>query len=435
MKPDSPRFIDLFAGCGGLSLGLFEAGWQGVFAIEREQRAFDTLKHNLMGRHEHCFAWPPWLPQQAHTLEELLEKAEFREHLASLTGKVDLLAGGPPCQGFSSLGRRKAEDPRNQLFRKYLSVVEIIRPKLVLIENVMGISHPFGNQRHEESPHKPKTYAEIIRAELDDIEYRVWDHLVYAVHFGVPQNRPRYLFIAADKHLLREDLVQQEKLEDPFHILTRTREKFLGSKKLPKRPITASQAIGDLLTEGEGQRERWRHDDPSFKNPNPFMQGRYGQQRSHYQKLMHKGLNGAPADSHRLANHTTEITERFKRFLKLGPGTKVLPEHRGEDHTKKLIIKILHPKLPAPTVTTLPDDLLHYQEPRILTVRENARLQSFPDWFEFKGKYTTGGKERVKQCPRYTQVGNAVPPLFAEALGLALKEFLPVAFRVRPSKP
>jgi DNA (cytosine-5)-methyltransferase 1 len=79
---------------------------------------------------------------------------------------------------------------------------------------------------------------------------------------------------------------------------------------------------------------------------------------------------------------------------------------------------------PAPTVTTLPDDILHYSEPRILTVREYARLQSFPDWFHFKGKYTTGGKLRTKECPRYTQVGNAVPPLLARAIGKALQEML-----------
>jgi DNA (cytosine-5)-methyltransferase 1 len=79
---------------------------------------------------------------------------------------------------------------------------------------------------------------------------------------------------------------------------------------------------------------------------------------------------------------------------------------------------------PAPTITTLPDDILHYSEPRILTVRESARLQSFPDWFAFRGKFTTGGDRRTKECPRYTQVGNAVPPLLARALGTAISAML-----------
>src|SRR3546814_425596 len=78
----------------------------------------------------------------------------------------------------------------------------------------------------------------------------------------------------------------------------------------------------------------------------------------------------------------------------------------------------------APTITTLPDDVLHYSEPRILTVRESARLQSFPDWFQFKGKFTTGGDRRTRECPRYTQVGNAVPPHLARAIGTAISRAL-----------
>lgn len=91
---------------------------------------------------------------------------------------------------------------------------------------------------------------------------------------------------------------------------------------------------------------------------------------------------------------------------------------------KKHRIFPMAPGEPAPTITTLPDDVLHYAEPRILTVRESARLQSFPDWFVFKGKFTTGGDRRTKECPRYTQVGNAVPPLLARAIGSALHMLL-----------
>lgn len=87
-------------------------------------------------------------------------------------------------------------------------------------------------------------------------------------------------------------------------------------------------------------------------------------------------------------------------------------------NTKKAIMRVLDPNKPSVTVTTLPDDILHYDEPRILTVRECARLQSFPDWFDFSGSYTTGGQRRKVSCPKYTQVGNAVPPLMAEGMGL-----------------
>jgi DNA (cytosine-5)-methyltransferase 1 len=148
------------------------------------------------------------------------------------------------------------------------------------------------------------------------------------------------------------------------------------------------------------------------------MQGHYGPQTSDYQRLLHSNMNGELADSHRFAKHRPETVEKFKWFLKnCDKGKKLEQDERGDYANKKHMVYILSPLQPAPTVTTLPDDLLHYSEPRILTVREMARLQSFPDWFEFKGKYTTGGDRRTKECPRYTQVGNAVPPLLAEALG------------------
>jgi DNA (cytosine-5)-methyltransferase 1 len=97
----------------------------------------------------------------------------------------------------------------------------------------------------------------------------------------------------------------------------------------------------------------------------------------------------------------------------------------------------MHPEKPAPTLTTLPDDILHYRDPRILTVREYARIQSFPDWFRFKGKYTTGGASRRHECPRYTQVGNAVPPLLGQAIGSGLMACLSLSSTrvIRASAP
>ncbi len=404
-----PLFVDLFAGCGGLSLGLLEAGWLGLFAVEREPRAFQTLTHNLMGRRKHRLVWPAWLPKQACSLEQLLSSRGTE--LARLEGRIDLLSGGPPCQGFSSIGKRRLDDPRNQLFRHYLEFVRIIQPKLVLIENVLGILHPFKTKAEDlHSLGTARTYDELIMSELRSLDYEVWPQLLFAVDYGVPQIRPRFFIIAARRRALRPAP------PDPFDILRRLRRDFLIQKRLqPDRPVGAAQAIADLHTKGRLE--------PSPDN-HRFSQGRYGPQRSAYQKLMHGDLNGTLADSHRLANHRPETVRKFRWFLDHSvPGRKLQPHERGAYVTKKHTINILHAGRPAPTVTTLPDDLLHYYEPRILTVRETARLQSFPDWFEFQGKYTTGGKERVKQCPRYTQVGNAVPPLLAEALGRALLEF------------
>ena len=125
----------------------------------------------------------------------------------------------------------------------------------------------------------------------------------------------------------------------------------------------------------------------------------------------------------RLARHRPDTLRKFKEILETCPKGKSLPkEFRDKYNIRKQCFTPLHPDELAKTITTLPDDLLHYSEPRILTVRECARLQSFPDWFDFLGKYTTGGARRKEECPRYTQVGNAVPPLMAEALGLKIIE-------------
>lgn len=130
----------------------------------------------------------------------------------------------------------------------------------------------------------------------------------------------------------------------------------------------------------------------------------------------------------RLARHAEHIVARFEEILEICHksgrlNTSIPPQLRQKYGTKKMALRVADPNMPAPTVTSLPDDLLHYNEPRTLTVRETARLQSFPDWFDFKGKYTTGGNLRRKQVPRFTQVANAVPPLAAEAIGSSLLDY------------
>jgi DNA (cytosine-5)-methyltransferase 1 len=132
-------------------------------------------------------------------------------------------------------------------------------------------------------------------------------------------------------------------------------------------------------------------------------------------------MNGTAPNSLRLANHRDEIRERFAKILATcRRGVQLSNADRKRIGIKKHCTVPLDPSKPSHTLTTLPDDILHYSEPRILTVREYARLQSFPDWYEFNGKYTTGGELRIRECPRYTQVGNAVPPFLAECLGVLL---------------
>ena len=136
-------------------------------------------------------------------------------------------------------------------------------------------------------------------------------------------------------------------------------------------------------------------------------------------------VEGNVADSHRFAKHSEETIKMNKEMLLKCPKLKrVTPKDNLIDNLRKRGVTVLDEKKAAPTVTAHPDDFVHYSEPRILTVRESARIQSFPDDFEFKGKYTTGGQLRKVEVPRCTQVGNAVPPLFAEQIGLALKEMI-----------
>jgi len=408
----SPTFVDLCAGCGGLSLGLMNAGWRGLFAIEKNEDAFKTLKFNLLGNRHQNYSWPHWLPQSEISLEDLT--AKHAVSLQALRGQVDLLAGGPPCQGFSTFGRRHAHDPRNQVFRQYLKVVELLQPKMVLMENVRGIQCPFsGEDAPKDDNGKPLVYAKVIKDALNN-EYDVSSAIVQAKDYGVPQTRPRFILVGIRKNSVEPSAPS---INIFFDLLEQGRKVFLDSKGLGNTQPTVHHALSDLYKEG-GQ----LHD--CAETPR-FKQGVYGKQTTNYQRLMHGDMNGAIADSHRFAKHRPTTVEKFDWFLKrCVPGRKIEQEERGKYANKKHTVYILDPNQPAPTVTTLPDDIIHYSEPRILTVREMARLQSFPDWFEFKGQYTTGGDRRTKECPRYTQVGNAVPPLLAEALGQALIGFL-----------
>lgn len=395
-------YIDLFSGCGGFSLGLGNAGWEGIFAVEKDSMAFDTFKHNLIdGKYNH-FNWPDWLPKKSTTIQEILKN--YSEQLSSLKGKVDLIAGGPPCQGFSLAGRRNSKDPRNKLSDEYINMVKIISPKYLVLENVRGFNSTF---KDSDGNKEKQPYSMVVKARLESLGYKVFTDFVHSEHYGVPQKRTRFIMVG-----IRNDLLTDE--NNPFDLLENLRNNFLEDKKLPVKPVSVKQAISDLEILKSELIYHSGSEKSGFKkidyNPPNYL--------NKYQKLMRKGLNGVKPNSLRIARHRPETIEKFKLIQSLcEPGKGLRDEHKEAIGTKKQVISVLDPKEPSRTLTTLPDDLLHYSEPRILTVRENARIQSFPDDFEFRGKYTTGGHRRTQECPRYTQVGNAVPPLMAEALG------------------
>jgi DNA (cytosine-5)-methyltransferase 1 len=223
---------------------------------------------------------------------------------------------------------------------------------------------------------------------------------------------------------IENSLMSQHPEFNPYEKLEAIRHDFLKRKGLPvDKPISVKEALSDLET--QNKQLIGCVDSPRFK------QIVYSAPETDYQRLLHGSMNGKAPNSLRLANHGEEIRNRFAAMLNTcRRGVQLSKEDRERFGLKKHCTVPLDPTKPSHTLTTLPDDIVHYSEPRILNVREYARLQSFPDWYEFKGKYTTGGDRRVQECPRYTQVGNAVPPFLAECLGLLLADLVK---QLRPS--
>lgn len=392
-------YIDLFSGCGGLALGLHKAGWRGLFAIEKSEDAFATLKHNLIDKNSN-FVWPNWLPKQNHDINNIIK--EYQENLKSLRGKISLVAGGPPCQGFSMAGRRIEKDDRNKLIDSYIKFIELVQPQILFFENVKGFTIGFkkGNKRG-------KAYSVYVVEKLRNLGYDVKGNIVDFSEFGVPQKRQRYILVGTKKG----------NADDFFLNIIKNRTSFLKSKKL-KNTTSLSDAISDLL------QENGTVESPDTKS---FKAGVYSKAKSNYQKLMRNGikLTNKVADSHRFAKHNEETIKRFSFVLEQGKPNKSFSEELKKIYgLKKHTVVPLCERSCTPTLTTHPDDYIHYCEPRILTVREYARIQSFPDYYEFKGKYTTGGLRRRVDVPRYTQIGNAIPPLFGEQAGIVLKEMI-----------
>jgi DNA (cytosine-5)-methyltransferase 1 len=190
---DAPQFIDIFAGAGGLSLGLMNAGWKGMFAIEKSPMAFATLHHNLIvNPRSQNFEWVHWLPQSPMSVEELIEN--YDAYLPSLKG-IPLIAGGPPCQGFSFSGRRQISDERNRLFEVYLKLVSYLQPKMLLIENVRGFASPFKSNNlddcHSQADEELFNASEELQQRLTTLKYKYFvRRSIMARDYGVPQLRP-----------------------------------------------------------------------------------------------------------------------------------------------------------------------------------------------------------------------------------------------------
>ncbi|MEP6277601.1 MAG: DNA cytosine methyltransferase, partial [Nonlabens ulvanivorans] len=241
MKHKKSSYIDLFAGCGGLSLGLHNSGmWEGKFAIEKSPDAFETLEYNLIKNKPH-FDWPSWLPQSAHDINEIIEK--YPEQLQKLRGSIDMVAGGPPCQGFSTAGRRVENDNRNRLIGSYIEFIRLVQPKIIFFENVKGFT-----QKFDKNKVKGRIYSKYVEnalrrknSRLNSLGYEVSGHLVDFSEFGVPQKRTRFILVGVRKDLAQSIIPQQF-----FSNIESNKQDFLINKGIG---ITNSleDAISDLL--------------------------------------------------------------------------------------------------------------------------------------------------------------------------------------------
>ncbi|WP_193509118.1 DNA cytosine methyltransferase [Cryobacterium sp. BB736] len=454
------RYVDLFSGCGGLSLGLERAGGTGVFAVEKSEMAAQTYFANFISPGHSEIEWNSHLalPLEEQALRGLavgeLRQVLENEDLVLHDDLADVVVGGPPCQGFSLAGRRDPDDTRNTLPWEFLDFVGRTSPRAVVIENVVGMSHRF--EKDEHSPFRQLQLA----LEATGEGYEVQGVAVNAKHYGAPQHRPRLMIIGlrsdvAKSHGIRstgtlwrskyvDELDSDPPALAPRPTLTRGEERtvehaiadlLLGTTRTAIRSAYA-QELGSAadwnlparVTEGLNNHVRRRHSD------------RVIERFKLYQWLASEGL------SHRIIRDLNfgDVQRRSKAAAELrsvefparAPDETVLAQTFTEMlrlieslATRKHSQKALRWDEPARTVVTLPDDYVHPSEPRIFTVRELARFQGFPDDFVFKARETTGAHRRRVDVPQYSQVGNAVSPL----LGLAVGEMLDSLLSASPS--
>ncbi len=327
----------------------------------------------------------------------------LREAVQVRTGgrTVDVVCGGPPCQGFSVFGKREEMDPRNDLFRAYLRAVAVLRPKYFLMENVPGLAIMYGGRI-------PELIHNEVRTVLRSSYEIVGPIYVNAADYGVPQLRQRVLFVGWQTGLPKINA-------------------FPATHK-PDEYVTVKDALGDIAF-----LRAWETADsysPQWQSMNIFQhESRTGRI---LQRLVHPGQSGL-LTNHEAARHTPEVIARFA-MVEQGKGWDSIPTQLWDTHMrsdKKWCIRLAADR-PSNTMTTLPDDFIHYQQHRILTVREMARLQSFDDTFVFRGPRSTGGggagnKKRNQELPQYSQVGNAVPPLMARAIASQVLSALELA--------
>ncbi|GKT24700.1 DNA cytosine methyltransferase [Acidovorax sp. SUPP3334] len=384
--------LDLFAGAGGLSEGLREAGFTSLYANEISPRYAQTYATNHPDTHV-----------DSRDIRKV-DARKVRSLLGLKRGELDLIAGGPPCQGFSiNAPKRSTEDSRNHLFREYLRFVSEFQPRTVMIENVPGMVSFEGGAT-----------LDAILQSLKELGYDADVRILYAPHYGIPQTRWRTIILGGRNGLNPAALFPEPLRQAPMRVNFTSQ---FGGKNLVNFPrsltlpshVTVKDAIGDLpvLCNGEIGDAIKVYRQPA-DNP--------------YQQLMRIGSTGVTC--HEAARLSKVNLDRMS-YIPPGGNWTDIPEEllprgmrmaRRSDHTKRY--GRVNPDGLASTILTKCDPhwgaYFHYEQDRAFTVREAARLQSFPDTYAFSGS-------RVEQ---YEQVGNAVPPLLGAAVGRAIADVL-----------
>lgn len=347
--------VDLFSGAGGLSKGFLDAGYRILCGVDFNDAALETFKNNH-GDSE-------ILKLDLFNLENIKEIENF---VMSKEEKVDVLVGGPPCQGFSLAGPRDINDKRNKLYTAMVKTAKKLKPRAVILENVPGLVQLQDGKA-----------ANRIIKDFEELGYNMTYKILYAPDYGVPQIRKRVFFVGL--------------------LNSKCSFSYPKPKILPEYYVTTEDAISDL----------------------PELKGIKGEEiqeyvmgsNSDYQKKMRK-------NSHQIRNHIGTI--HSKKTIKMismvpeGKNYKSLPDEYRNLYKYNEALTRYHSKKPSLTINTGHRSHFHYKYNRIPTVRESARLQSFPDDFVFFGSKTE----------QYKQVGNAVPPLLGEVLAIELKKYL-----------
>lgn len=345
--------IDLFAGCGGLSKGFMDAGFDVIVGVDNDVAALNTFRLNHNG---------------AVALNADLSLHETFDKIKEIANKkkIDVIVAGPPCQGFSLTGPRNFDDKRNKLYLAVFEAVKQYSPKAFIIENVPGMATLYNGEIQKE----------ILRR-FRNLGYNVESKILCAADYGVPQIRKRLIFMGIKENL--------------------GKPRFPEPKFTPENYRTCRDAISDL---------------PALVDDLGYEESKYiSPPRTEYQKIMRKKCTV-------LHNHTaTRHTQKVKDTIALVPeggNYKDLPAGVGESRKFHEAWTRYDGNKPSKTIDTGHRNHFHYEYNRVPTVRENARLQSFPDDFVFTGTRTQ----------QYRQVGNAVPPLLGYCLGKEILNIL-----------